>query len=160
MTQSQQIIAGIYAEILDTVITGYLIAADAAEEAKDFERGEALRWLAENRKMPQIGPESGYEGPNWGWTLSSRGTFEPSNLDTLMLGIQRYNEEGQWGFTTDYYPTFEAAIEAFIEAWPKIKPKPKEPSYKATNAKLTIGTGPDAKTFDVVNWTVNEEANP
>lgn len=143
MTPSQQIIANIYQQIQKLIFDFYLVAADAARDAADTDREEALKWLFEHKRYPQVSPESGYRNANWGWCLSSQPPFQQSALGELnaipLVGRVDHN----------FWETFEAAIEAFIEAWPKIKPKRE---HEFNNDYLCVHCG--LTKIAVANWNL------
>lgn len=117
MTQSEQIIASIYQKSCELIWESFLVAADAAQDLDQLDRAEALRWLAENKRMPLPSHHPAVQNKSgWGWHFLT-GVYDCTSLANLS------NEAKRHSITNEFYPTFEAAIEAFIAAWPKIKPK-------------------------------------
>lgn len=103
MIPSQQIIANIYPEIEKLITDFYLVAADAARDEGDMDREECLRYMADKKVFPNRANRCNNQ---WYWSEGIYSIILP--IDDLPI---------------NFYPTFEAAIEAFIQAWPKIRPK-------------------------------------
>lgn len=136
MTTSRELIAAIEPNLVAFIVESYLVAADRAAEEEDTDREEALRWLAEKREFPHL---ERLTNSQWFWPKSAE-----ANRLRMIFYKHREDHYTDWGG----YNSFEGAVEAFIKAWPMIKPKKEHNILKPEGICIDCGL---SKKFILIN---------